>query len=226
MAGLRSAVPVTFVDALSLATREDLLARGRHVEVPASIVMLREGDAGDRVLLLTAGHVKLTKSARSGVEVVLDFRGPGDVLGEQAVLGGGDRSATVQSLTPVSALSIPARDFGAWLAHAPAAMLALLGTLERRLRESDRQRLEFGSAQTLARVAARLLDLAERFGRPAEEGTVIELPIAQDELAAWSGASREATVKALRSLRSLAIVETSRRRLVVRDLDALARHAA
>jgi CRP/FNR family cyclic AMP-dependent transcriptional regulator len=217
---------VTFADALSPAAQEDLLARGRPVEVPAGVAMLREGDPGDRVLLITAGNVKLTKSSRSGVEVVLDFRGPGDVLGEQAVLGGGERSATVQSLTPVGAVAIPAGEFGAWLARAPDAMLALLTTLERRLRESDRQRLEFGSAQTLARVAARLLDLAERFGRPADEGTVIELPIAQDELAAWSGASREATVKALRSLRSLGVVETSRRRLVVRDLDAIARHAA
>jgi CRP-like cAMP-binding protein len=217
---------VTFVGALSPATREDLVARGRPVEFPAGVAMLREGDPGDRVLLITAGNVKLTKSARSGAEVVLDFRGPGDVIGEQAVLGGGDRSATVEALTPVSAVAIPAREFGAWLASAPDAMLALLATLERRLRESDRQRLEFGSAQTLARVAARLLDLAERFGRADDGGTVIELAIAQEELAAWSGASREATVKALRSLRSLGIVETSRRRLVVRDLDAIARHAA
>lgn len=217
---------MTFVDALGPVAREDLVAHGRVVEVPAGAVMLREGDPGDRVLVITAGNVKLTKCAQSGVEVVLDFRGPGDILGEQAVLGGRDRSATVESLTPVTAVSIPARDFGVWLSRAPEAMLALLGTLERRLRESDRQRLEFGSAQTLARVAARLLDLAERFGRPTEDGTLIELAIAQDELAAWSGASREATVKALRALRSLGLVETSRRRLVVRDLDAIARHAA
>jgi CRP-like cAMP-binding protein len=217
---------VTFVDALSPAAREDLFARGRPIEVAAGAVVLREGDPGDRVLVLTAGNVKLSKAARSGIEVVLDFRGAGDVIGEQAVLGGNQRSATVESLTAVSALSISAREFGAWLARTPDAMLALLRTLERRLREADRQRLEFGSAQTLARVAARLLELAERFGRPADEGTAIELAIAQDELAAWSGASREATVKALRSLRSLGLVETSRRRLVVRDLDELAKHAA
>jgi CRP-like cAMP-binding protein len=217
---------VTFAAALSPATREDLVARGRAVEFPAGVAMLRERDPGDRVLLITAGTVKLTKCARSGAEVVLDFRGPGDVLGEQALVGGSERSATVQSLTAVSAVAIAAPEFAAWLARAPDAMLALLATLERRLRESDRQRLEFGSAQTLARVAARLLDLAERFGRPDDGGTVIELAIAQDELAAWSGASREATVKALRSLRSLGIVETSRRRLVVRDLEAIAKHAA
>jgi CRP/FNR family cyclic AMP-dependent transcriptional regulator len=217
---------MTFSHALSVAAREDLVACGRQVDVPPGVIVLREGDPGDRVLLLSAGTVKLTKTARSGTEVVLDFRGPGDVIGDQAVLGGNNRSATVQSLTAVSAVSIPAREFRAWLARTPDAMLALLETLERRLREADRQRLEFGSAQTLARVAARLLELADRFGRPADGGIAIELAIAQDELAAWSGASREATVKALRSLRSLGLVETSRRRLVVRDLDALADHAA
>jgi CRP/FNR family cyclic AMP-dependent transcriptional regulator len=217
---------VTFADALSASAREELVACGRRIDLPAGVVVLREGDSGDRVLLISSGHVKLTKAARSGVEVVLDFRGPGDVLGEQAVLGNSDRSATVESLTAVSMVSVPARDFRAWLGRTPDAMFALLGTLDRRLREADRQRLEFGSAQTLARVAARLLDLAQRFGRTTDEGTVIELAIAQDELAAWSGASREATVKALRSLRSLGLVMTSRRRIVVHDLDAIARHAA
>lgn len=217
---------MAFVSALSPEAREELFAHGREVHVAAGVAMLREGDPGGHVLLVSAGNVKLTKTASSGVEVVLDFRGPGDVIGDQAVLGGNDRSATVEALTPVTAVSIPAREFRAWLARTPEGMLALLGTLDQRLREADRQRLEFGSSQTLARVAARLLELADRFGSATGDGVTIELAIAQDELAAWSGASREATVKALRSLRSLGLVETSRRRLVVRDREALAKHSA
>ena len=53
----------------------------------------------------------------------------------------------------------------------------------------------------------------------------ITLPITQEELAGWAGASREATSKALQSLRALGWVQTRRRRLVVRDLEALRRHA-
>lgn len=217
---------MTFVESLSPAAREALIVAGQPIEAGAGEVVIREGDPADRILLMTAGVVKVTKLARNGSEVVLDFRGPGEILGEQAMLGSTTRTASVTAIGAVTALAVAAPDFRAWLAVTPDAAVLLLGTLARRLREADRQRLEFGAAQTLARVAARLLDLTERFGLPSEEGAVIEIGIAQEELAAWSGASREATVKALRSLRALGLVETHRRRLIVRDPEGLARHAA
>jgi CRP/FNR family cyclic AMP-dependent transcriptional regulator len=74
-------------------------------------------------------------------------------------------------------------------------------------------------------VARRLIELAERFGEPADGGVLITLPISQEELASWAGASREATSKALRDLRELGCVETRRRNITVRDVDALSRVA-
>ena len=53
----------------------------------------------------------------------------------------------------------------------------------------------------------------------------MELPLSQEEIASWVGASREAVSKALHVLRSLGIVETGRRRIAVLDLEALRRHA-
>ena len=72
-------------------------------------------------------------------------------------------------------------------------MRALIG----RLRDADRKRIEFGAYDTTGRVAARLVELAERFGEPTEDGLRIGLPFSQDELAGWTGASREAVSKAL-----------------------------
>jgi CRP/FNR family transcriptional regulator, cyclic AMP receptor protein len=103
---------------------------------------------------------------------------------------------------------------------------ALLSVLAARLREADRQRAEYAGYDVLGRVARRLVEPAERFGRPGPEGLEITLAISQQELAGWTGASREATSKALTTLRSLGWVETRRRRLVVRDLEALRSHAA
>jgi len=65
------------------------------------------------------------------------------------------------------------------------------------------------------------VELCERFGESGEERIEIELPLSQEELAAWTGASREAVSKALQLLRSLRIVETRRRHLAVLDLQAL-----
>ncbi len=102
-----------------------------------------------------------------------------------------------------------------------------MSMLAHRLRDADRQRLEFGSDYTVDRVAAHLIELAGRFGTAQPDGcVVIGLPVSQEDLAAWCGASREATVKALRQLRALGLIETGRRRLVVMDIQRLAQRVS
>ena len=75
------------------------------------------------------------------------------------------------------------------------------------------------------RLAQRLLELCERFGTERDRGIEITLPLSQEELANWAGASREAVSKAFQQLRTLQIVETGRRRVTVLDFAALQRHA-
>jgi biotin operon repressor len=49
----------------------------------------------------------------------------------------------------------------------------------------------------------------------------IDLPISQEELAGWTGCSRDSVVKALQTMRSLGWIETARRRITVREPDQL-----
>ncbi|MGP0036047.1 MAG: helix-turn-helix domain-containing protein [Solirubrobacteraceae bacterium] len=67
---------------------------------------------------------------------------------------------------------------------------------------------------------------AQRALRPGNRGRIeVELPFSQEQLASWCRASREATVKALAALRALGCIATARRSVVIRDLEALRRHA-
>jgi CRP/FNR family transcriptional regulator, cyclic AMP receptor protein len=100
--------------------------------------------------------------------------------------------------------------------------LAMLATLSGRLRESDRRLAEYAAADTLGRICGRLVELCEQEGRDDGEAAVqISLPITQEELAGWTGASIESTAKALRQLRSLGWVATGRRSIEVNDVAAL-----
>jgi CRP/FNR family transcriptional regulator, cyclic AMP receptor protein len=107
----------------------------------------------------------------------------------------------------------------------PAIAMELLRILAARLRDADRKRLEFAALDTLGRVAWRLEELGERFGEQTSEGIEVELPLSQEQLASWCGASREATVKALAALRTLGCIATGRRSVLIRDAEALHRHA-
>jgi CRP-like cAMP-binding protein len=49
----------------------------------------------------------------------------------------------------------------------------------------------------------------------------IDVAITQEDLAAWTGASREAVIRALRTLRELGWIETRRRGITLLDVEAL-----
>ena len=184
-------------------------------------VIYREADPSESVIVLRSGRVKVSSDTASGTEVLLAVRGPGALLGELSAIDGGLMSATVTALEPVTALSVSTPDFERYLlGHARVSFL-LMREVTRRLRDADRKRIEFGAYDTTGRVAARLVELAERFGERSDEGLRINLPLSQDELAGWTGSSREAVTKALRTLREEGLITTGRLHVIVHDLSAL-----
>jgi CRP-like cAMP-binding protein len=204
----------------------DFARRGQRRSYRRGAIIFRETDPSDSVVVLLSGRVKALCHTAGGAEVLLAVRGPGALLGELSAVDGGRRSATVQTLEPVTALSLPLPDFEAYLQANGRVAYLLMRTLAGRWRDADRKRIEFGAHDTTGRVAARLVELAERFGRPTEEGIQIALPLSQDELAGWIGASREAVSKALGVLRGNGWIRTSRLSVLVRDLDALRQRAS
>ena len=214
-----------FLDALSAPEAGWLHERGVNRRFERGAALFHERQLSDRVMVLLEGRVKIASVSEDGREAVLAFRGPGEVLGELSAIDGRPRSATVIAVDPVRALVIPAADFRFFLERTPSATLWLLTRLISRLREADRKRVEFGASDTIGRVAARLVELAERYGQPSEHGVRIDLPITQEELASWVGSSREGVNKALHTLRGLHWVETERRSITVLDVEALKRRA-
>jgi CRP-like cAMP-binding protein len=213
---------VPMLSAEELAALERL---GHPCRARRGHAIISEGQVADSVLLVTTGTVKITSVTSGGEEVVLGFRGPGELLGEQAVLDGSPRSATVVAVEPLEYLSAPASDFRSYLVAYPRVSQLLISMLSRRLREAGRAQVEYAAADTVGRVSARLLELAEHYGEAADGGVRVSLPLTQQELAGWAGASLEATARALRQLRELGWIETARREMVIRDPAALRRRA-
>lgn len=210
-----------FYDLLHADEQAALEAAGHLRRWKRGAVIYREASRSESVIVLRAGRVKVSSDTASGTEVVLAVRGPGALLGELSAIDGGPMSATVTALEPVTALAVPSPEFERYLlGHARVSYL-LMQEVTRRLRDADRKRIEFGAYDTTGRVAARLVELAERFGEQTPEGLRIGLPLSQDELAGWTGASREAVTKALRTLREEGLIQTGRLHVIVLDLAAL-----
>jgi CRP/FNR family cyclic AMP-dependent transcriptional regulator len=178
-------------------------------------------------MALLAGRVKITGVNDSGRDAVFGFRSAGDLVGELSAIDGHPRSGSVEALEPAVALTVGTPDFLAYLERHPPVALVVMRLLCERLRDADRKRIEFAAADSVGRVAARLLELGERFGETGADGSVtIDLPLTQEELAGWTGSSREAVARALQTMRELGWVQTARRRITLRDLAALRSRAS
>jgi CRP-like cAMP-binding protein len=210
MSGAERSLP----DELEVADQEALRASGHALGVAAGEAVLLEGDCSGRVMFVEPGTVRVSVARRDGDEVLLGFRGPGDILGEQAALDGLPHGQTVRAVSEARLVSIPREAFLELLLARPGLSPALHRLQVRRLREADALRVEQATVDVAGRLARRLAELR---GVSGEAG----LAISQQELANWVGASREAVTKGLAKLRRRGIVETKRGRIVVLDPEGL-----
>ncbi len=202
-----------------------LEAAGRRRRFKARQRLFREGEPGDHVLAIVSGRVKVSVLTRSGREILLAVKEPGDLVGELSVIDGRPRSATAIALEPVEALVVTAPAFVEFVESHPRIAVRLLRMLAAQIRDADRRSVDRDAGDITCRVARRLVDLAERLGEHRGSGVEITLLLAQDDLAAWVGASREATSRALAGLRAEGWLTTGRQRIVLTDVAALRRRA-
>jgi CRP/FNR family cyclic AMP-dependent transcriptional regulator len=214
-----------FLGALEPEAADALRSHGVPRRYVRGTALFHEGQLADRVMVVLSGTVKLSSVSEEGKEVLLALRGPGDLLGELGALDGRPRAASAIAVENLEALVVPAADFRAFLEVHPRAALVIVEMLAKRLRDADRKRVEFAAQDSMSRVAARIVELSERFGEERDGVLHIDLPISQEELAGWTGCSRDSVVKALQAMRGLGWIDTERRRITVHDLDAVRRRA-
>jgi CRP/FNR family cyclic AMP-dependent transcriptional regulator len=218
--------PETFLAKLREPEREALLAIGIARSFPRGAALMFQGERDDRTILLLSGRTKVARLERDGRELMLDIRDAGDLLGELAFIDGAPRAATVTALERVHALALSAATLRNHLETTPRVAVALLEVVAQRFRHSTANRARFAVADTLGRLAARIVELADRYGAPCAQGVRVDSPLSQEDLAAWTGASRAGVAEALRTMRELGWLATERKRITILNLAALRVRAA
>ena len=141
-------------------------------------VLFHQGDDAGAVLVLLGGHVKAGDARTDGREVILAFPGPGELLGELSAVDGaaalGDRARGRRrrgARHPRAALPRPSSS------SRPRIALVLLRSVAARLRDADRQRVDYAVNDVVVRVAGRLVELCDRYGAEDEAGIDVGLGI-------------------------------------------------
>lgn len=217
-----AAIDSDFIGRLSDDSRRALFLAGREYHYPAGRVVWSEGQAGQNVFVITDGRLKVNLTSTEGDDVLVAIIGPGDLIGELALITGSRRSARITAIDEVRVCSVAGDVFDELVAERRDVRNALLRTLAARVENADR-RIGVINESIERRVAGQLCHLADRFGVPAGDGQIrIDISLTQDELASLVWATRVSVARTLRNLRDAGLVSTARREIVVLDPAGLA----
>jgi CRP/FNR family transcriptional regulator, cyclic AMP receptor protein len=195
------------------------------VLLPRGEKLFNSGDLGDSVYLVITGKVKLTRTAPDGRESLVSVHGPGDMFGELAMFDPTYRTSSAVAITDARLAEIAHSDLRAVLATRPPVALLLLKVLAQRLRRITEANTNLIFTDVPGRVAKALLELADKFGTPTDEGIQVNHDLTQEELAQLVGASRETVNKALADFATRGWIQLAAKSVLLIDPDRLKRRA-
>jgi CRP/FNR family transcriptional regulator, cyclic AMP receptor protein len=155
---------------------------------------------------------------------VLSLLGPGELIGELAMIDGLPRSASVIVLRDCSYRFISKESFQKFAASNPEFYRELARVLSMRLREADQALVAATFLSGKGRLARALLDLAQHLGKPSASGSVMfSYKVSNGDLAAMAGMARENVSRVLGEWRNRKLVSQSAHHHCIHDIAALER---
>ena len=166
---------VVFWEALDPIERDAFRAFASARTFAAGARLITEGDRADHVIVILSGRTKISVEENGG-ERVLAERGPGQLVGERAVLQVSLRSASVIALDRVQALVLPTGDFAAFISAHPR----VLGIVESQLYDRHTEDPARYGPDILARIPASTATAVDRLRRSVSAWRQGQYPRALD----------------------------------------------
>jgi CRP/FNR family cyclic AMP-dependent transcriptional regulator len=198
-----------------------LLAASFHRVVPRRATLHRRSDAEPSLVLVLAGSAQLFSSTAEGEELMLALlRAPGS-LGEAECLLGAAAQTDGRALERCVVLEIERAAVTRALATCPRFSANFARAIADKLRCAEARQLALAFEPVEARLARLLVEYAEAYGLPVEDGIKIRLPLCQDQLASALGVARRSVTRALKGWTDDGIVAKRAAHYVISDLRPL-----
>ena len=210
----------TFIGSLPVASVDTLMTVGHVRSYPKGTPLFEREDLADSLLLIMSGRIKISNMTVDGREVVLNFLGRGDIIGEIASLDGGSRTASAVAHVDTEVFQLYRRDLLPVLIQHPQTLLEIIQLLCEKLRATS-SLVEDGLRDMRGRFAAGILRLANQHGRRTPRGVEIDLAINQRDLGNYFGLSRENTNRQFKILVSQGVLRVCGSVLTIVDEAAL-----
>jgi CRP/FNR family transcriptional regulator/CRP/FNR family cyclic AMP-dependent transcriptional regulator len=211
------------VQVFASLTEEELSALGAGLRRRAfgrGVIIYHKDSPGEILYIIESGTVRTFCLSDWGREMSLDLYGPGEVFGELSLLDGLPRSTGAIALERTITYTLTRSDLLRCLERYPRIAIGIIEMLAARLRYATDYAEHLAFLDVHGRVAARLLDLAERYG-VQKEGVEIQLRLTQSALGSWVGATREHVNRVLAHFRDRGLISVEGFTITVNDPAAL-----
>lgn len=196
-----------------LATRDQFKAmismfgKGTRLDFRKGEFIIRPGEAPTGVFFIEKGLVKAFSITKYGEENLLIIRKEQEVFPLIWGVSGQERSIIYQALVPTTVQRISRRDFLSYVENPKNPLAPLLDmTLEMYRIHSERIiNLEYRTVRE--RLISFLLTMSNRFGEKNNGGTVINVPLRQQDMASSISATRETTGRELSLLEKHGLIQ-------------------
>jgi CRP/FNR family transcriptional regulator, cyclic AMP receptor protein len=196
----------------------------QHYEAHQEI--FAKGERGLALFGVLTGRVCIYTASSEGEEVILNVLEPREIFGEIALLDGGPRTASARAMKATALLQIHRDHFLPFLRRHPELGASIMAVLCGRIRMNVEYIEDAVFLHLPARLAKRLIDLADVHGKPDPHGVRIDFKLSQSDLAHMIGATRESVNKELGVLREHGLITIEEGMMVICRPGELKRLAA
>jgi len=181
--------------------------------------IFREGDPATKFFIIKSGRVRLLKTAASGKEMVLEVMVPGQLCGGTTLFGEVHRNGA-QAVEPTVAYGMSKKSYEDLLSANPKIAHGIIKYLGAKLMDAHDVIISLVSSKVESRIATVIVRLCENHGTVTDDGILINIRLARQDIADIIGSTVETTIRAISKFQKQGLLATVSGRLLVKDINA------
>ncbi|MDZ7625986.1 MAG: Crp/Fnr family transcriptional regulator [Ignavibacteriaceae bacterium] len=173
------------------------------------------------IFFLKMGRVKISRYSDDGKEIIMAFINPGEVFGEMAYLGEGERTDIALTVEPSYICAINKNDFANFIEKNPTMNLKLTRIIGLKLKSYSERIEDLVFKDAKQRVISFLIKLADENGKQIGNQIFVKPFLKHQDIADLTACARQTVNDVLTDLREKQMIDFDRKKLIINDADKL-----
>jgi CRP/FNR family transcriptional regulator, cyclic AMP receptor protein len=173
------------------------------------------------IFFLKTGRVKISRYSDDGKEMIIAFIKPGEVFGEMAYLGEGERTDIAVTVEPSFICAINKDEFSGFVERNPALNLKLTKIIGLKLKSYSERIEDLVFKDAKQRVISFLIKLADENGKLIGNQIFIKPFLKHQDIADLTACARQTVNDVLTDFREKGIIDFDRKKLIINDAEKL-----